>query len=97
MACRRQSCDLEFGNSRWNKTDKNKGAVSNVFQVRNLEIKKAHVGFRAGSLQALSVDVDGVITGQYSNGQVTAFDCGTRKRLIPSFSISHTIRPATLF
>ncbi|MCP3927307.1 MAG: flagellar hook-basal body complex protein [Desulfobacterales bacterium] len=38
-------------------------ASSTIFQTAN--------GYGAGSLQSLNVDVDGVITGQYDNGQVS--------------------------
>ena len=41
------------------------------FATGSTTIYQTSTGYGAGSLQNISVDIDGVITGQYSNGQVT--------------------------
>lgn len=41
------------------------------FSSASTTVFQSSTGYGAGDLQSLSVDVDGVITGQYSNGQVT--------------------------
>lgn len=41
------------------------------FASASTTVFQSSSGFGAGDLQSVSVDVDGVITGQYSNGQVT--------------------------
>jgi flagellar hook protein FlgE len=41
------------------------------FATGSTTIYQTATGYGAGSLQNISVDIDGVITGQYSNGQVT--------------------------
>jgi len=41
------------------------------FATGSTTIYQTSSGYGAGSLQNISVDIDGVITGQYSNGQVT--------------------------
>lgn len=63
--------ELDFGATcdagQWNpdslSTTQYASASTTVFQSSS--------GYGAGDLQSISVDVDGVITGQYSNGQVT--------------------------
>lgn len=41
------------------------------FSSASTTVYQSSSGYGAGDLQSISVDVDGVITGQYSNGQVT--------------------------
>jgi flagellar hook protein FlgE len=41
------------------------------FSSASTTVFQTATGYGAGDLQSISVDVDGVITGQYSNGQVT--------------------------
>jgi len=56
-----------YGGTAWNpdslSTTQYASASTTVFQ--------SSTGYGAGDLQSVSVDTDGVITGQYSNGQVT--------------------------
>lgn len=47
------------------------GLSSTQFASASTTVFQSASGYGAGSLQNISVDVDGVITGQYSNGQVT--------------------------
>lgn len=47
------------------------GLASTQFASASTTVFQSASGYGAGSLQNVSVDVDGVITGQYSNGQVT--------------------------
>jgi len=41
------------------------------FASASTTVFQSSTGYGAGSLQSISVDVDGIITGQYSNGQVS--------------------------
>lgn len=47
------------------------GLSSTQFASASTTVFQSASGYGAGSLQNISVDVDGIITGQYSNGQVT--------------------------
>ncbi|MCG8471334.1 MAG: flagellar hook-basal body complex protein [Desulfobacterales bacterium] len=47
------------------------GLSTTQFASASTTVFQSASGYGAGSLQNISVDVDGVITGQYSNGQVT--------------------------
>ncbi|MBW2369014.1 MAG: flagellar hook-basal body complex protein [Deltaproteobacteria bacterium] len=44
---------------------------TSYFSTASTTVYQTTTGYGAGDLQSLSVDTDGVITGQYSNGQVT--------------------------
>ncbi len=57
----------EFDGTNWSPN-----ALSTTqFATGSTTIYQTSSGYGAGSLQNISVDIDGVITGQYSNGQVT--------------------------
>ncbi len=57
----------EFDGTNWSPN-----ALSTTqFATGSTTIYQTSTGYGAGSLQNISVDIDGVITGQYSNGQVT--------------------------
>ncbi len=47
------------------------GLASTQFASASTTVFQSASGYGAGSLQNISVDVDGIITGQFSNGQVT--------------------------
>lgn len=57
----------EFDGTNWSPN-----ALSTTqFATGSTTVYQTSSGYGAGSLQNISVDIDGVITGQYSNGQVT--------------------------
>jgi len=63
--------ELNFGNS-WNGTTWVPDSLSTSFySTASTTVFQTSTGYGAGDLQSISVDTDGVITGQYSNGQVT--------------------------
>lgn len=63
--------ELDMG-SEFDGTTWSPGALSTTqFASASTTVYQTSTGYGAGSLQNISVDVDGVITGQYSNGQVT--------------------------
>lgn len=63
--------ELDLG-SEFDGTTWSPGALSTTqFASASTTVYQTSTGYGAGSLQNISVDIDGVITGQYSNGQVT--------------------------
>lgn len=63
--------ELDMG-SEFNGTNWSPGALSTTqFASGSTTVYQTSTGYGAGSLQNISVDTDGVITGQYSNGQVS--------------------------
>lgn len=63
--------ELDMG-SEFDGTNWSPGALSTTqFASGSTTVYQTSSGYGAGSLQNISVDTDGVITGQYSNGQVT--------------------------
>lgn len=63
--------ELDLG-SEYDGTTWSPGALSTTqFASASTTVYQTSTGYGAGSLQNISVDIDGVITGQYSNGQVT--------------------------
>ncbi|MDX9786408.1 MAG: flagellar hook protein FlgE [Desulfobacterales bacterium] len=66
-----QEIELNFGAS-WNGTNfVSDSLATTMFATASTTIFQSSTGYGAGDLQSISVDADGVITGQYSNGQVT--------------------------
>lgn len=66
-----QEIELNFGTA-FNGTNWVPDSLSTTqFSSASTTVFQSSTGYGAGDLQSLSVDVDGVITGQYSNGQVT--------------------------
>jgi flagellar hook protein FlgE len=65
------SVELNFGTA-FNGTNWVPDSLSTTqFSSASTTIFQTATGYGAGDLQSISVDVDGAITGQYSNGQVT--------------------------
>lgn len=65
------SVELNFGTA-WDGTNWVPDSLStSQFSSASTTVYQSSSGYGAGDLQSISVDVDGVITGQYSNGQVT--------------------------
>ena len=63
--------ELDMG-SEFDGTNWSPSALSTTqFASGSTTVYQTSTGYGAGSLQNISVDIDGVITGQYSNGQVT--------------------------
>jgi flagellar hook-basal body protein len=63
--------ELNFGTG-WDGTSWIPDALSTSFySTASTTVFQTATGYGAGDLQSISVDTDGVITGQYSNGQVT--------------------------
>jgi flagellar hook protein FlgE len=66
-----QSIDLNFG-AKYNGTSwVSDSLASTMYASASTTVFQASTGYGAGDLQSISVDTDGVMTGQYSNGQVT--------------------------
>lgn len=65
-----QTIELNIG-TRWNGTAwANEALSSTQYASASTTVFQTQNGYESGMLQSLSVDVDGVITGQYSNGQI---------------------------
>ena len=63
--------ELNFGTG-WDGTDWLPDALStSYYSTASTTVFQTATGYGAGDLQSISVDTDGVITGSYSNGQVT--------------------------
>ena len=63
--------ELNFGTG-WDGTSWVPDALStSYYSSASTTVFQTSTGYGAGDLQSISVDTDGVITGQYSNGQVT--------------------------
>ncbi len=63
--------ELNFGPG-WDGTDWIPDALStSYFSTASTTVFQTATGYGVGDLQSISVDTDGVITGSYSNGQVT--------------------------
>jgi flagellar hook protein FlgE len=63
--------ELNFGTG-WDGTDWLPDALSTTYySSASTTVFQTSTGYGAGDLQSISVDTDGVITGSYSNGQVT--------------------------
>jgi flagellar hook protein FlgE len=63
--------ELNFGTG-WDGTDWIPDALStSYYSSASTTVFQTATGYGAGDLQSISVDTDGVITGSYSNGQVT--------------------------
>jgi len=66
-----QSVDLNFG-AQYNGADfVSDSLATTMYSSASTTVFQSATGYGAGDLQSVSVDTDGVMTGQYSNGQVT--------------------------
>ena len=66
-----QNIELNFG-ADWDGSNFVSDSLSTtMFATASTTVFQSSNGYGAGDLQSISVDADGVITGQYSNGQVT--------------------------
>jgi flagellar hook protein FlgE len=66
-----QNVDLNFGASYNGASWVSDSLATTMYASASTTVFQSSTGYGAGALQSLSVDTDGVMTGQYSNGQVT--------------------------